>query len=310
MPRDGWRGVDCNHQFIQEQTQITCLCSSAVFQHRSLSGHLTWLLPSVLQHSAHPQWCKIIRKVPRNWHSRELELFQFTPSHWGRCQGWLKATPPDPAVTWAPRPERQHYVVPVSDSRHFVTSPCSQAWKRTDSKGGGWAHPPTRGPGCLGWGPGLISSCLTLGFCEWSSLGTDAGRSLSRGSLLPLGASCSGAEALALCSCQAVLLHSRCWSNPWTWTQGLTLTCLFTGCSGGGQRFIKTCGETAGPLSWCKHKKQPHALRAALNLWGTEQSILHDVTLLQTEAVRQEIEKSRMGKRNPWSWRRSLLLFI
>lgn len=49
------------------------------------------------------------------------------PTRWGRCQEWLKATPPDPAVTWAPRPEGQHYVVPVSDSWHFVTSPCSQA---------------------------------------------------------------------------------------------------------------------------------------------------------------------------------------
>lgn len=60
----------------------------------------------------------------------------------------------------------------------------------------------------------------------------------------------------------------------------LTPTCLFTGCSVGGQWFSKTCG---GTLAWCEHKKQPSSLRAALKLRGTEQSMLHDVTLLQTD---------------------------
>lgn len=35
--------------------------------------------------------------------------------------------------------------------------------------------------------------------------------------------------------------------------------------------------------TWCEYKKQSSSLRAALNLWGKEQSILHDVTLLKTD---------------------------
>lgn len=53
------------------------LCSSAVYRHQSLSAHLTWLLPSLLQHTAGPQRCNIIRKVPKTCNSEQLELFQF-----------------------------------------------------------------------------------------------------------------------------------------------------------------------------------------------------------------------------------------
>lgn len=45
----------------------------------------------------------------------------------------------------------------------------------------------------------------------------------------------------------------------------------------------KDLGRTAGPLAWCEHEKQPSSLRAAFSLWGTEQSILHDLTLLKTD---------------------------
>lgn len=45
--------MDCNRQFTQEQTWVTCLCSSlSCFPPDLAAGHLSWLLLSVLQHTA------------------------------------------------------------------------------------------------------------------------------------------------------------------------------------------------------------------------------------------------------------------
>lgn len=66
-----------------------------------------------------------------------------------------------------------------------------------------------------------------------------------------------------------------------TWPQGPTRPDLPLHPVPGAGQWLTVEGQP-GHFAWCEHKKQPSSLRAALNPWGKEQSILHDVTVLKT----------------------------